>query len=319
MKEIVLSPIKETTEDFEEIEKIISESFKKNLYQPILDIFGENPSLKNNLDYFISAIESGRITFYRGQFRGRFNSTVSRELKKIGAKWDRTQGSWKVHFSSLPLEVQEAIERSELRFQKKLDTMDRLLQKILPEKIADQVKIADLFDSTLFKTEKKIEATLKKISIEPTFSPEQRKRVAREYQDNMRLYIKDWTQKEIVKLRKEVQKHAIAGNRYEDMIKTIQKSYGVSHNKAKFLARQETSLLMAKFKETRYAQAGVNEYIWGCVAGSPNHPVRPMHKKLEGKRFKWDDPPVVDEQGNRKHPGEDYNCRCFARPVVRFK
>ena len=319
MKEIVLSPIKETTEDFEEIEKIISESFKKNLYQPILDIFGESPSLKNNLDYFISAIESGRITFYRGQFRGRFNSTVSRELKKIGAKWDRTQGSWKVHFSSLPLEVQEAIERSELRFQKKLDTMDRILQKILPEKIADQVKIADLFDSTLFKTEKKIEATLKKISIEPTFSPEQRKRVAREYQDNMRLYIKDWTQKEIVKLRKEVQKHAVAGNRYEDMIKTIQKSYGVSHNKAKFLARQETSLLMAKFKETRYAQAGVNEYIWGCVAGSPDHPVRPMHKKLEGKRFKWDDPPVVDEQGNRKHPGEDYNCRCFARPVVRFK
>ena len=189
MREIVLSPIKETTEDFEEIEKIISESFKKNLYQPILDIFGENPSLKNDLDYFISAIESGRITFYRGQFRGRFNSTVSRELKKIGAKWDWTQGSWKVHFSSLPLEVQEAIERSELRFQKKLDTMDRILQKILPEKIADQVKIADLFDSTLFKTEKKIEATLKKISIEPTFSPEQRKRVAREYQDNMRLHI----------------------------------------------------------------------------------------------------------------------------------
>lgn len=320
MKEVVLSPIKETTEDYEQIEARIAEAFKKYLYEPILAVVGESDSvLKNSSDYLVSAIESGRITFYRGQFKGRFNSTVSRELRKIGAKWDRTQGSWKVHFSSLPEEIQGAIERSELRFQKQVETMDRLLQQILPDEVADHVKVADLFDSTLFKTEKKIEATLKKISIEPTFTPEQRRRVAREYQNNLRLYIKDWTQKEIVKLRKDMQKHALAGNRYEDMIKTIQKSYGVSHNKAKFLARQETSLLMTKFKETRYQEAGVNEYIWGCVAGSPNHPVRPMHKRLEGKKFRWDNPPVVDEQGNKKNPGQDYNCRCFARPVVRFK
>lgn len=319
MEEVVLSPIKESTEDYDEIEKRIALAWKKYFYEPLLLVIGEPDSiLKNSLDPLITAIESGRITFYRGQFKGRFNSTVSRELKKIGAKWDRTHGLWKVPFSKLPTSIKRAVEVSEIRYTKMVERFDRALQQMLPEHIADQVKIEDLFDSTLYKTENKIKQTIKGISVEPSFSDNARKKIAREYQDNTRLYIKDWTQKEIVKLRKGMQKHVFEGNRYEEMIQTIKKSYGVSHSKAKFLARQETSILMAKFKETRYQEAGVNEYIWGCVAGSANHPVRPMHKKLEGKRFSFDNPPIVDEKGSRKNPGEDYNCRCFAKPLVRF-
>ena len=41
----------------------------------------------------------------------------------------------------------------------------------------------------------------------------------------MRLYIKKWTGEEIVKLRERVEKTATAGNRYESLISTIQKSY----------------------------------------------------------------------------------------------
>jgi SPP1 gp7 family putative phage head morphogenesis protein len=96
----------------------------------------------------------------------------------------------------------------------------------------------------------------------------------------------------------------------------------VSANKAKFLARQETSLMTTKLKETRYREAGVNEYKWKTVAGSKLHPVRPSHKILEGRIFRWDDPPITTPPGEavrRNNPGQDYNCRCFAQPIVRFK
>ena len=62
--------------------------------------------------------------------------------------------------------------------------------------------------------------------------------------------------------------------------------------------------------------AGVEEYIWSTSGDSR---VRESHKKLNGKRFRWDDPPVVDEKtGRRCHPGEDYECRCVALAVFDF-
>jgi GNAT superfamily N-acetyltransferase len=44
--------------------------------------------------------------------------------------------------------------------------------------------------------------------------------------------------------------------------------------------------------------------------------VRDMHDELEGTEHAWDDPPVTDKYGNRNHPGEDYQCRCVAVPIL---
>ncbi|MFP4097878.1 MAG: phage minor head protein [Alphaproteobacteria bacterium] len=49
-------------------------------------------------------------------------------------------------------------------------------------------------------------------------------------------------------------------------------------------------------------------YIWRTVKDSD---VRPAHAAREGKIFSWTNPP---EGG---HPGEDYNCRCWAETVKR--
>ena len=44
--------------------------------------------------------------------------------------------------------------------------------------------------------------------------------------------------------------------------------------------------------------------------------MRDSHRHLNGKRFSWNDPPVVDARtGRRCHPGQDYQCRCVALPV----
>ncbi len=56
-------------------------------------------------------------------------------------------------------------------------------------------------------------------------------------------------------------------------------------------------------------------YIWR-VPPEFAHRTRPEHLRLNGRRFRWDDPPVVNRKtGARGHPGHDGQCRCTAEPV----
>lgn len=318
---IELHPIKETTEDFDRLEARIKTLFKESIYYPLLkELIIQKKTLQNDLDDLLDALRSGRITFSKGEFQGRFSASISKELRKLGAKWNR--GVYRIPKSSLPSSVKQAIATSEVRFKEKMAQLDKKLSQILPEEIADKLKSEDLFDRTLWKTDKSLKKSMANLTVVPEMSASRRKLIAEEWHDNMKLWIKDFSEKEIKSLRSKIQKNVFAGNRYEGVIQTIQKSYGVSANKAKFLARQETSLLMTKFKESRYTDAGINEYRWKCVAGTAKHPVRPSHKVLDNKIFSWDDPPITTAPGEpqrRNNPGQDYNCRCFAKPIVRFK
>jgi SPP1 gp7 family putative phage head morphogenesis protein len=315
-----LAPIRETTEDYDEAERRLKLLFKREIYFPILKELQEPQNiLRNDSEVLAEALRSGRVTYWHGRFTGKFNAAISKKLKRLGAEWRK--GAWYLPKSSLPMDVRTQISASEFYFQKKLEKIDQRLAQILPENVADKVKVADCFDRAIWKTDRSFRKSVEGLAIAPKLSPEARKKIADEWQNNMKLWIKDFTEKEIVRLRKDLQTRAFQGDRREGAVKTIQDSYGVSANKAKFLARQETSLLMTKFKETRYLDAGVKEYIWGCVAGTARHPVRPSHKILEGKIFRWDAPPVTTAPGEpqrRNNPGQDYNCRCFAKPIVRF-
>lgn len=326
-KIVELTPDKISTSDFDRLEKRLKAFFRREIYKPALKELGEPKDvLKNSEESEYRALQdglySGRITFYRGVFSGKFNAGISKELRSLGAVWDRKTSTYRIQGSALPMPVRSLISASESKFKRVLDRIDDKLAKILPEEISSKFKCADIFESTLYKSDQAFRQAVKSVAIQPQLPAEQRKKIADEWQNNMELWIKDFTKKEIKQLRTDLQESVFAGNRYGNAVKTIQKSYGVSERKAKFLARQETSLLMAKFQETQYQDAGIKEYKWGTVAGSKLHPVRPSHKALEGKIFRWDDPPITTPAGEparRNNPGQDYNCRCFAKPIVRVR
>ncbi len=318
-----LAPVKESTADYEAVEREIKAVFKRLVYEPLMREFNfSRKRIFNSIDDLLAVIRDGRVTFSRGAFKGRFDASASKALRALGAKWDKRTHAWRILAADLPPEVRAAINASDITFQTRMAAIDKRLAQILPEEIADEIKVTKFFDSSLWRVDREIGKTLTGISLPSKLTPDQADRIAVEWQTNLRLWIKDFTAEEIVKLRTDLKKTALSGNRYESAATTIQKSFGVTAAKAKFLARQETSLLMAKFKETRYRDAGITEYKWRCVAGSKNHPVRPSHKILDGKIFQWDNPPITTEPGQparRNNPGQDYNCRCFARPIVRFK
>ncbi len=321
MKLITIQPIKETLGDYEAIERAIKLLFRKELYLPLLRELGEKGiTIRNQLPGLLEAIRTGKITYSRGTFSGKLNSTISKQLRDLGATYDRREAVYRLPASRLPQEVKHAISSSAFRFQDTIQKIDKKLKDISPEELAGKVDLSSHFDQALWKVDSQFQKSVKGLTVPAQLTPHTRKRIAAEWSENLKLYIKDFTEKEILELRKKMQKTVFAGDRYGSAIATIQKSYGVSANKAKFLARQETSLLMTKFKQTRYEDAGVKEYKWGCVSGSKNHPVRPWHRALQGKIFRWDNPPVTTKPGEpqrRNNPGQDYNCRCFARPIIR--
>jgi SPP1 gp7 family putative phage head morphogenesis protein len=322
---ISLKPIRETTEEYDKIEKKIKDLFKKEIYLPLLKEFSEPANrLKNSIDDLLEAIRSGRITFSRGKFSGKLNATLSKELRILGAKWDSSRKFYSINQKDLPLDMRQVISSSEFRYIEKMTAIDRKLAAVVPEELASKLKIADIFDRTLFKVNKEFHESVKKVTIAPQLTDRTKKQIADEWQNNMHLWIKNFTEEQIKKLREDMNKSVFAGNRYESAIKSIQKSYGVTENKAKFLARQETSLLMTTFKESRYQEAGIHQYKWKCVTGTKQHPVRPMHKELndrsnKGEIFRFDSPPVDDPNGARHNPGMNYNCRCVAIPQIDFK
>lgn len=332
MRIVELNPIREVPSDYDALEKYLIELFRKEIYLPLLrSVFKKPPKLLANARHTVDlkqALQNGSVTFHQGLFSGNFTAQISKELTRLGAKWSRVRNGFTIQKSKLPEGVIEAIEASRFQFQRTIDKLDRALSQLVPERIATSFNADKFFDKRLFETDRKVTKSMENvITVGPDLTPEKRAKIAESYTENMKRYIKGFSEEQIIKLRKTVQQKGFQGLRYENLETMIQTSYGASEHKAKFLARQETNLLMAAFKQTRYEARGIHEYKWRCVVGTKLHPTRPRHKELndeslKGKIFRFDDPPISTGKGEpvrRNNPQEDYNCRCTAVPVIRMK
>ena len=153
-----------------------------------------------------------------------------------------------------------------------------------------------------------------KITVAPMLTAQAVDTITKEWAENLELYVRNFAEDQILEMRKTITDNTMAGYRAEGVAKKIQKEYGVSKRKAKFLARQETALLTSKFQKERFKDIGVTRYRWST---SGDERVRGDHKELNGKIFSWDSPPVTDRRtGKRNHPSEDFGCRCIAIPVL---
>ncbi|MEW5804904.1 MAG: phage minor head protein [bacterium] len=99
----------------------------------------------------------------------------------------------------------------------------------------------------------------------------------------------------------------------EALIQNIVDEFGLARNRAHLIARDQIAKYLGKMTELRQKDVGVTEYIWST---SKDERVRPKHAAVDGQKFSWDDPPAVGSKGEKYHPGQDYQCRCVALPVL---
>ena len=321
---IELSQLHTPMDYVEDIERRIIRRLFDVIYSEVLkDIEVPKNEIQNaKSDDLWYALNKGTVTFNRGKFSGKFNATITKELRKLGAKWDHVTSTFRIPFNDLPREIQSNVLATENRFSVKIAAIDDKLRKVLPEKIVEQISFSDLFDKTLFKADKSFRENVKKVGIQPTLTDWQVKEMSRKWENNLKIGIKKFSGEQIQELRKKVRESVFAGNRYGTLVESIKTNYEVSRSRAEFIAQQEVKLCTQQYHETSCKKCGLNEYVWRCSAGSAAHPVRPAHKKLEGTTHSWDDPPITSEPGQkvrRNNPQQDYRCRCWAAPILRFK
>lgn len=99
----------------------------------------------------------------------------------------------------------------------------------------------------------------------------------------------------------------------EGLAKEILKTGHVTVARANLIARTETTRVSTELTKVRSQHVGSEEFIWRTARDID---VRLRHQKLEGRTFRWDNPPVAGENGERALPGQIYNCRCWAEPLI---
>lgn len=100
--------------------------------------------------------------------------------------------------------------------------------------------------------------------------------------------------------------------------KSLREQFALTKDRARLIARDQVNKFNGRLTEERQTRLGVTEYIWHTVQ---DQRTRDDHRKLDGKTFRWDDPPITVSAGKRagetNHPGGDIQCRCWAEPILK--
>lgn len=313
----ILRPIRDFNSYSHPIAKAIFAQLDQMIYAPLVAILSNKENLNVKATALVDALRRGVLEYRDGYFAGHHSAKVSREIRALGGKWNGVRKVYYLEIARMPQEVLQAIAAGNQASQTILKQVNQALYAMEGR----EIKIPDLsvmLGDTLTKLDRQFGSTTKVITgkdLEIPFNPKFADQVKEAYTSNLEKYIKGWHDEAVLRLREKVEKNVQEGYRAESLIDIIKAERGVSQRKASFLARQETSLMTASYREIRYKDIGVQSYVWSTAH---DERVREDHQILNGHIFSFDNPPVTDQRtGARNNPGEDYNCRCVAIPYIR--
>lgn len=136
--------------------------------------------------------------------------------------------------------------------------------------------------------------------------------------DNARL-IKSIPEQYLTQVESIVTTNMRAGNRPSAIIQLLIDQFGVTKRRAKMISRDQTAKINSNLAQKRMRSAGITHFKWQT---SSDERVRDRHSVLANRVTKygkgiysWEELPDSDK-GVPIAPGEDYQCRCVAVPVL---
>ena len=112
------------------------------------------------------------------------------------------------------------------------------------------------------------------------------------------------------------------GSRYPEQEAEIRTALAQAHpeatgawlaNRATLIARTETARTASVLVQARAEYVGAESYIWKTAG---DWKVRASHRRLNNHEFRWDEAPLSDPPDHHSHPGQIWNCRCVALPII---
>lgn len=328
-----------------ELARLLFSVILEVIFKPLADITSE-PGRKdnartNNYSTLEMAISKGLIRFNNGVFSGNISAKISKDLKEAGAKFVR--GKWRLPTPMLPPVVYAAVKEqrriTDLAGIQIKDAIDRM-----PQIATEMIKNLDIYSiggAGLNRVSRAFKAQVNQaLSVLPEIGPEGRERYQADYIDtelkpirerilttmerNAGAAIENFAHEEIAKLRETLSEMVIAGRPRQELRREIYDRLEIERWRCKFIARQETALATVEYQKAGYNRAGIGKYKWVTVGDHVVRGTRPNdsgdHKALNGKIFSWASPPPAEyfSTGTECHPGQDYNCRCVAQPIVEW-
>lgn len=335
-------PLRDDLTFLDRVERELAKTFKRYLYDPILKILKGTDVLQNASNKALfEALRTGRIKYWDGKFTGRFSAEISKELKALGARWYAGTASFKLKLENMPPDVKDYVYKINQRMVDRLALADKVLAAVDPNAVVEHFKAKNLFIKAIKTSEDDVQSLAGKLAIKP--KAETMKVIAKDWSYNIDSHIMDWTKTEVKRFRQDISGLIMQGKRFGtkqrpgELEAEIMDRYGARiresiypgkqleeltekerkriENKAYFIARNETNLLMSSYKYQRMQDAGSTFFKWLTVVGSKESPVRPSHKVLDNKVFRWDDPPIDTQLNRPVLPKQAYNCRCTAVPL----
>lgn len=136
--------------------------------------------------------------------------------------------------------------------------------------------------------------------------------VARQLQQEQVDLIKSLPLEAGLRAQKLSQEAMMGGKRADEVARELERTTEVTESRATLIARTEIAKANATLTQSRAQFVGATHYVWRTAEDGD---VRESHAEMNGKIFRFDDPPYVEGEGNHG-PGEIYNCRCFAEPII---
>ena len=311
-----LRPIKDKQAYTRKIFKAIFTAWFNAFWQYLMDAIDLVDEYYNSKDVLIEAIMSHRIQYVDGKFTGNFNAAISKRLLDIGAKYDKRSKAFVIARNKLPIDINHAIAVASLAtatmYKRVLDFLNSFNPSSMMPLVNGQIDAQ--LDEVLEDLDDQAKRTIEdSITVKVHLSPTEKENLKKMYTDNLQLPIKNFSNEQVVRMRELIQKNLLEGLGDKALVDVLMKEFNVTRNKAMFWARQETGLLVSAYRQATYKTVGITKYKWST---SHDERVRVMHKDLDGKIFEFANPPVTNEKGDRNNPGEDWQCRCQAIPVL---
>lgn len=331
---------------YKPIERDLDDYFYAFYWADILDALGlerfdnqRREARNNGPDALIQAIRAGRVDYQDGVFTGSFNAAISRELREFATFSSQTK-QWR---GDPPPAVKGAAVIARSKGEELSRRIESLIDEI-PQRVAAQIQqLSYSIDTPLFAMSDQATRDLRNIGIDVDITPEVAERLISEYTNNQNLNIQNWTPEQTERLRDMIRRNALRGYNRVELREMIASEFGVTMNKAKFLARQETSLFMATVRDARYSDGGVEVVQWSTsndirVVGNPAglypQPTEGHgnHYALNGKFCLLSDPTVYADTlddaragkwkskamigAGQSHAGVEFGCRCTYKPIL---
>ncbi len=327
---------------YEPIEKDLYAYMYSVMWHDIVNLLDDSNLKLNASDpdsELIKAIKSGKITYVNGTFSGSFNVRIVKELKTFATYNKRTKTWHGIPHHSVVSVASLEQSKSKVLTEKILSSLEDLPNRV--EGTIDDISIN--IEPVAEKIIKQTNSDLRMAGITLDDSDVVSKDVYETYRNNQKINIKNFTDEQSKSLIDLIRSQATTGYNRDALIQMVKDQFSVTQSKARFLARQETSLFVSSLRNERFSSAGVNVAIWSSsqdsrVVGKPGgkFPIPSVdhgnHFNMNGKYVSVSDPTIYAETlddvkaglwkskstigGDNKHAGESFNCRCVYRPVI---